>query len=126
MDMKRLITICLAALLSLSSFAGSLIPENALSIQLSSGINDGPRGKGHRAPARRPTMYYLDNYIYIQSPFNIDESQIIIRNSEGSIIYSTIITLNSGVNVLVLPMDVSDEMYNIEFIYRGHDTLGYF
>lgn len=124
--MKRLITICLAALLSLSSFAGSLIPENALSIQLSSGINDGPRGKGHRAPARRPAMYYLDNYIYIQSPFNIDESQIIIRNSEGSIIYSTIITLNSGVNVLVLPMDVAVEMYNIEFMYGGHDILGYF
>ena len=126
MDMKRLITICLAALLSLSSFAGSLIPENALSIQLSSGINDGPRGKGHRAPARRPAMYYLDNYIYIQSPFNIDESQIIIRDTEDNVIYSTFLSLSSGVNVVVLPMAVADEMYSVEFIYGERDTLGYF
>ena len=128
--MKRLITICLAALISLSSFADSVIPEEAISIQLTeitnSGNDDDPRDKGRRASARRPEMFYLDNYIYIQSPFNIDESQIIIRDSEGNIIYNTIITLNAGVNVLVLPMDVADDMYNIEFIYGKRDTLGYF
>lgn len=32
--MKRLITTCLAALISLSSFADSVIPEEATSIQL--------------------------------------------------------------------------------------------
>ncbi|MDO4984635.1 MAG: hypothetical protein Q4E48_02965 [Prevotella sp.] len=128
--MKRLITICLAALISLSSFADSVIPEEAISIQLTgitnSGNDDDPRDKGRRASARLPEMFYLDNYIYIQSPFNIDESQIIIRDSEGNIIYNTIITLNAGVNVLVLPMDVADDMYNIEFIYGERDTLGYF
>jgi hypothetical protein len=71
-------------------------------------------------------MYYLDNYIYIQSPFNIDESQIIIRDTEDNIIYSTFLSLSSGVNIVVLPMAVADEMYSVEFIYGERDTLGYF
>lgn len=130
MDMKRIITVCLAAIISLNTFANSVIPEEATSIQLteigSSSDDDGLRNKGNRAPARMPEMFYQDNYIYIQSPFNIDESQIIIRDIEDNLIYSTILSLSPGVNVVVLPMAVTDEMYSVEFIYGERDTLGYF
>lgn len=130
MEMKRLIILCFAMFLSLSSFADSVIPDEAENILLveayGSNDNNVPREKGHKAPARRPAMFYLDNYIYLQSPYNIDVAQIIIRDADDNILYSTIASINSGVNTITLPLDVADEMDSVEFIYNDHDYYGYF
>lgn len=123
--MKRLFTLCLFALLALNSLAQTIIPEEAVSVYLTEPVpKDKP--KGHKAPARRPAMFYLDNYIYLQSPYIIDVAQIIIRDADDNILYSTIASINSGVNTITLPLDVADEMDSVEFIYNDHDYYGYF
>ncbi len=123
--MKRLFALCLLALLALNSLAQTIIPEEAVSVYLTEPVpKDKP--KGHKAPARRPAMFYLDNYIYLQSPYNIDVAQIIFRDADDNILYNTITSLTSGVNTIVLPLDVVSEMESVEFIYSDHDLWGYF
>lgn len=115
--------------MTLSTFADvdPEVPENAVNVSLAEAhpgeISPGTR---HKAPARRPAMFYLDNYIYLQSPYNIDVAQIIIRDADDNILYSTIASINSGVNTITLPLDVADEMDSVEFIYNDHDYYGYF
>ncbi len=128
--MKRLTTIFLTAFLSLSAFAEFVIPEDAVDIQLveveNSNNDDLPRVKPHKSPALYPSIFYLENYLYVSSPYYIDEAQIIIRDEDGTIIYNTVISLASGVNVFILPQNVADDMYSIEFIYGDHDLFGFF
>lgn len=128
--MKRLTTLFLTAFLSLSAFAEFVIPEDAVDIQLieAESINndDVSRDKPHKSPALSPAIFYFDNTLYVSSPYYIDEAQIIIRDDDGAIIYYTISSLASGVNVFTLSQDVAENMYSIELIYGDHDLLGFF
>lgn len=128
--MKRLTTLFLTALLSLSAFAEFVIPEDAVDIQLveveSTNNDDVSRDKPHKSPALYPAIFYFDNTLYVSSPYYIDEAQIIIRDDDGAIIYYTISSLASGVNVFTLSQNVAENMYSIEFIYGDHDLLGFF
>jgi len=121
--MKRLMSICLSALFSTNIFANSVIPENADEVQI---VGPVIREGGHKSPALYPSIFYLENYLYVSSPYYIDEAQIIIRDEDGTIIYNTVISLASGVSVFILPQNVADDMYSIEFIYGDHDLFGFF
>ena len=128
--MKRLITIFFAAFLSLSAFAEFVIPEDAIDLQLveteSLNNDDVSRDKPHKSPVLYPSIFYLENYLYVSSPYYIEEAQIIIHDEDGTIIYNTISSLASGVSVFILPQNVADDMYSIEFIYGDHDLFGLF
>lgn len=121
--MKRLMFICLAALFTTNIIANSVIPEDAEEVQI---VGPVIREGGHKSPALHPSIFYLENYLYISSSYYIDEAQIIIRDEDGTIIYNTVSSLVSGVSVFILPQDVADDMYSIEFIYGDHDLFGFF
>lgn len=131
MKMKKLILICLTALLTLSSYADSVIPDEVQDVELSdlnsSGDDEKPREKGHKAPVRRgPIMFYLDNCLFIKSPYNIEMAKIIIYDADNNMIYDIVISVAPEVNTLVLPQFVADEKCSIEFIYGNHNYFGYF
>lgn len=129
--MKKLILICLTALLTLNSYADSVIPDEAQDVELSdlnsSGDDEKPREKGHKAPARRrPIMFYLDNCLFIKSPYNIEMAKIIIYDADNNVIYDIVVPVANEVNTLVLPQYVAEEKCSIEFIYGNHNYFGYF
>lgn len=125
--MKRLLSICFAALLTLSANAESEIPEDAVNVSLTE-VNPGEVGQGsrHKAPVKRPTIFYQDNSVFVQAPYNVDAAQIVIYDTDDNIIFNTIISLVPGANTLLLPQIVADEKCSIELVYGNHDYLGYF
>ena len=123
--MKRIITLCLICLLTINSLAETTIPKEAVLVYLT-GAPRKDKTKGHKAPARQPLIFYLDNYLYIQSPYNIEGAQIIISDIDGNILFSTIAFLTSGVNTITLPLEIVSEMDTIEFVYETHEYYGAF
>lgn len=123
--MKRIITLCLICLLTINSLAETTIPKEAVLVYLT-GAPRKDKPKGHKAPARQPLIFYLDNYLYIQSPYNIEGAQIIISDIDGNILFSTIAFLTSGVNTITLPLEIVSEMDTIEFVYETHEYYGAF
>lgn len=121
--MKRLMIICLVALFASNISADSVIPENAENVQL---VDPVIREGGHKSPDLHPSIFYLENYLYVNSPYYIDEAQIIIRDEAGNIIYSTTSSLASGVSVFILSQVVTENMYSIEFIYDDYNLFGFF
>ncbi|MBR1400277.1 MAG: DUF3244 domain-containing protein [Prevotella sp.] len=80
----------------------------------------------YKSPALLPHVFYGNQTLSILAPYSVDMMQIIIRDEDGDVIYSTFAALSSGLTPFMLPSSVCTSKYSVELIYGDRHLIGYF
>ncbi|MBP3220029.1 MAG: DUF3244 domain-containing protein [Prevotella sp.] len=91
-------------------------------------LQDVPEWQGPRkVPPQLPSVSYDDTGLYILSPYYIEEAQVIIRNEQGTCLYSNTVLLPLATLVmLTLPFSILNDIYSVELLYGSIHLIGYF
>ena len=87
---------------------------------------DSHTGDGHRGQALLPTVDYTDGEVTIDVPYQIEDMAVIIRDSQGEILYSTIIPAINVQHSIVLSDDVDANKFSIQIAYNNIHLIGWF
>ena len=118
--MKRI----LITLVCFCSLSACLAQTNSVPMQL----QDVPEWQGPRKiPPQLPSVSYDDTGLYIVSPYYIEEAQVIIRDEQGTCLYSNSASLPLATLVMLsLPSSILNDMYSVELLYDSIHLIGYF
>ncbi|MBR5730214.1 MAG: DUF3244 domain-containing protein [Prevotella sp.] len=86
----------------------------------------GDVGMPHKAPTILPTADYTDGVLSIQSTFPLSDVTVIIRDAEGTLLYTYYIYSVTGIYDLSLPSSILNDMYSVELLYGSIHLIGYF
>lgn len=87
---------------------------------------DSHTGDGHRGQALLPTVDYTDGEVTIDVPYQIEDMAVIIRDSQGEILYSTIIPAINVQHSIVLSDYVDANKFSIQIAYCDIHLIGWF
>ena len=87
---------------------------------------DSHTGDGHRGQALLPTVDYTDGEVTIDVPYQIEDMAVIIRDSQGEILYSTIIPAINVQHSIVLSDYVDANKFSIQIAYNNIHLIGWF
>lgn len=107
--MKKLLTLCLAAFLS----AGCLA---ATDVDLKKG-NGGPIGGPIHAPALLPTLCYDGTTFTLTVPYDIDDLDIVISDTNGNVLYYNHVDVTAGSYIFNVPASILNDMVLVELYY---------
>lgn len=80
----------------------------------------------HKAPAILPTVDYTDGILTVQSTIPLSDVTVIIRDEEGTLLYTYFIYSVAGNYILSLPSSILNDMYSVELVYGSIHLIGYF
>ncbi|MBO5632848.1 MAG: DUF3244 domain-containing protein [Aeriscardovia sp.] len=80
----------------------------------------------HKAPTILPTVFYEDGILTVQSTIPLSDITVIIRDDEGTLLYTYFIYSVAGNYILSLPSTILSEMYSVELVYGSFHLIGYF
>lgn len=80
--------------------------------------------KPHKVPSRAPLISYQGGNILVVSPCDLDETEIVIRDVDGNIIYDMVTALPASTYVIPLPTDVIAAINSIELYYGENCIYG--
>ena len=86
----------------------------------------GDVGMPHKAPTILPTADYTDGVLSIQSTFPLSDVTVIIRDEEGTLLYTYFIYSVLGNSIHTLPSSILSDMYSVELLYGSFHLIGYF
>ena len=86
----------------------------------------GDVGMPHKAPAILPTVDYTDGILSIQSTIPLSDVTVIIRDEEGTLLYTYFIYSVAGNFIHSLPSSILNDMYSVELVYGSFHLIGYF
>ena len=86
----------------------------------------GDVGMPHKAPAILPTVDYTDGILTVQSTILLTDVTVIIRDEEGTLLYTYYINSVLGNSILSLPSSILSDMYSVELVYGSFHLIGYF
>lgn len=113
----------LITLICLCSLTACLAQANPIAMHL----QDVPEWQGPRkAPIILPTVYFEDGILSIQSTIPLSDVTVIIRDDEGTLLYTNLIYSVTGIYDLSLPSSILDDMYSVELLYGSIHLIGYF
>ena len=122
--MKRFVIFGLVTVITLNISANAIGSDTEIPM---TDVNEGHTNNGgHRAPALIPTVSYVDNYLYITSPYLIEEMSIIIYDENGNVIYSVTMSISATTNILILPQSVVDLKYSLVIGCNDYSYVGFF
>lgn len=116
--MKNLLIMCCCLMAPVFCFADD-IPM----------VGDPPKGEetpGNRGQALFPTVDYTDGEVTILVPYQIEDMAVIIRDSQGEILYSTIIPAINVQQSIVLSDYVDANKFSIQIAYCDIHLIGWF
>ena len=88
---------------------------------------DVPEWQGPRkAPTILPTVFYEDGILTVQSTIPLSEVTVIIRDEEGTLLYTYFIYSVAGNFIHSLPSSILNDMYSVELVYGSFHLIGYF
>lgn len=117
--MKKFIPILLLAFISQMSYAGGA-PD---------GTNSGGDDKGNRPnktpkKSSAPLISYNQGVLSISTYNTLYDAEIIIRDTDGNVIYDVVDTISGDYDIL-LPASVSSKMQSVELIHSGKHDMTY-
>lgn len=83
-------------------------------------------GEDNRGITLLPTIDYRDGVVTIITPYQIDDVEVIIRDSQGEILYSTIIPAINVQQSIVLSDYVDANKFSIQIAYDDIHLIGWF
>lgn len=119
LKMKKLIPILLLAFISQMSYANGT-PEG----DNSGGDDKGEKGHPHKSPKVTPCIFCNQGILSITTPYTIYDAEIIIRNSQGDILYDVVDTIFDNYAILLTEY-ISMDMYSIELVSSGSHFIIY-
>ena len=84
------------------------------------------QGQGNRGSTLLPTADYDDNVINLYVPYDIEDMQVVIKDVQGEVIYSSMIPYVVVQHSIVLSNGESAEKYSIELFFNGWHLIGFF
>ena len=117
-EMKKIIPVCLLALFFMKVEAVE-IPLTALPFDYQGAT------KPQHAPALLPSVDYTNGVLTIYSPWTIDSMTVIIKDANGTVLYSTVVDV-ANTAVLNLPENILSTMETLEIIFGDRHLYGEF
>lgn len=78
----------------------------------------------HKVPSLAPSVSYQGGNLLVVSPCDLDETEIVIRDVDGNIIYDMMTALPATSYVIPLPADVIAAINSIELYYGDNCIYG--
>ena len=119
--MKKFIPILLLAFISqVSQASGTPDGNNA------EGYDKGEKGHPNKAPKKSsaPLISYNQGVLSISTYNTLYDAEIIIRDTDGNVIYDVVDTISGDYDIL-LPASVSSKMQSVELIHSGKHDMTY-
>lgn len=83
-------------------------------------------GDGDRGILLLPTVDYTDGEVTIFVPYQIEDMAVTIRDNQGVVLYSTIISVINVQHSIVLSDTVDADKYTIQIAYDDIHLIGWF
>ena len=79
----------------------------------------------HRVPAVIPGVDYTDNVLTFFSNVQILSMEVIVKDSNGNVIYDDYINITNGETAIELPDEVNANAWTVDIIYGSMHLSGY-
>ena len=92
-------------------------------------LNDPPEGEAppeNRGQVLIPSVDYTNGEVTIFVPYQIEDMEVTIRDNQGVVLYSTIISVINVQHSIVLSDTVDADKYTIQIAYDDIHLIGWF
>ena len=83
-------------------------------------------GEDNRGITLLPTIDFRDGVVTIITPYQIDDVEVTIRDSQGNTIYYSFIPVIIVQHSIILPNSVIADLYSIQIAYGDIHLIGFF
>ena len=116
--MKNYLIFCLCLLTASISYADG--------IDLLNYPPEGEAPPDNRGQVLIPTVDYTNGEVTIFMPYQIDDVEVTIRDSQGNTIYYSFIPVIIVQHSIILPNSVIADLYSIQIAYGDIHLIGFF